>query len=422
MVGALLLFVVVGSLFRPAGDVVRGQSKADKKPQPREHLDLPVSIEAPVEPIPVKGDDGKWYFIYHLFITNWSFSDLTLKRVEIRSERGGQVLAEYGVKELEQWHRFRAVLPTPAPLRLRNRAELRTVNSGWTGVLFAGFTLDKREAIPTVLRHQFAFEANPPITLLRDRPRDQEGELLLEDYPVKVSGNKPLTIGPPLRGGPWKCSGATDPFSLHQHQTSLVVQEGRARIPERFAIDFQKIDERGDILPSPFPEKISNKLFYSYGEEVLAVADGVVAAVKDGVRENSPQADGRIKLAAPVSRDTNAGNQVSLDLGNGRYAFYAHLQPGSIRIRAGDKVRRGQLLALVGNSGNAVGPHLHFHVGDRNSLNGCEGVPFVFDSFDVVGRWPKDYKPATTKSPVRHHQLEMPLKDTVVSFPDSKKR
>jgi hypothetical protein len=285
-------------------------------------------------------------------------------------------------------------------------------------VLFAGFTVDKPTALPASLTHRFAFEANPPIKLLRERPRDQEGALLLDDFPIAVSGQKPLVIRPPVRGGPWKCSGATDPFSLHQHQTTLIVQEGRVRIPERFAIDFQKIDDRGDILPSPFPNEIPNKLFYSYGEEVLAVADGVVASVKDGVPENTPQANGQIKLAAPVSRDTTAGNQVSLDLGNGRYAFYAHLQPGSIRVRAGDKVRRGQVLALVGNSGNTVGPHLHFHVGDRNSLNGCEGVPFVFEAFDVVGHWPKDFKPSPAKVAARRHQLEMPLKDTVVRFPE----
>lgn len=54
--------------------------------------------------------------------------------------------------------------------------------------------------------------------------------------------------------------------------------------------------------------------------------------------------------------------QVSLDLGHGLRAFYAHLQPGSVRVKTGELVKRGQVLGRLGNSGNSAGPHLHFHV------------------------------------------------------------
>jgi murein DD-endopeptidase MepM/ murein hydrolase activator NlpD len=57
---------------------------------------------------------------------------------------------------------------------------------------------------------------------------------------------------------------------------------------------------------------------------------------------------------------------VILDLGGGRYAFDAHLQPGTIRVKPGDRVRTGQILDLVGNSGNSTEPHLHFHLPDGN--------------------------------------------------------
>ena len=83
-----------------------------------------------------------------------------------------------------------------------------------------------------------------------------------------------------------------------------------------------------------------------------------------------PQADGSIVPAVPITAETGTGNQVALDLGDGQFAFYAHLQPG-VRVKLGERVRRGQVLGLVGNSGNATGPGLHFHIGDRNSLNGC---------------------------------------------------
>src|SRR5262249_36823985 len=151
-------------------------------------------IDAPVEPIPVKGDDGKWYLIYHLFITNWSFSDLTLASVEIRAGRGGAVLAEYGATDLEQLHRFRAVLPMSTALPIPTRADLGRLANGRSAVLFAGMPVDNPEALPANLTHRLAFEANPAIKLLRDRPRDQEGELPLEDFPITVSDQKPLVI------------------------------------------------------------------------------------------------------------------------------------------------------------------------------------------------------------------------------------
>jgi hypothetical protein len=78
--------------------------------------------------------------------------------------------------------------------------------------------------------------------------------------------------------------------------------------------------------------------------------------------------------------DTAAGNSIILDIGGGRYALYAHLQPGSILVRRGQHVRTGERLALVGNSGNASGPHLHFHLCDAPSALECQGLPYAFRS------------------------------------------
>ncbi len=63
----------------------------------------------------------------------------------------------------------------------------------------------------------------------------------------------------------------------------------------------------------------------------------------------------------PLTPQTNVGNWLAIDLGKNRSAFYAHLQPNSIRGKDGDQVRKGQVIARLGNSGNAVGLHLHFH-------------------------------------------------------------
>jgi len=93
---------------------------------------------------------------------------------------------------------------------------------------------------------------------------------------------------------------------------------------------------------------------------------------------------------------------VVLDLGQGRYASYGHLQPG-VRVKTGDFVKTGQVLGLVGNSGNSNGPHLHFNVADGPGLLTGDGIPYVFDFY----------------SDGRLHRGEIPLEDRQLRFPQN---
>jgi hypothetical protein len=285
--------------------------------QPRSYQDIPINIEAPIEPIPVKGVDGKWYLAYHLFLTNLGFSDLTLKSVEVSDAARKNVLTRYADKELADFYRFRTLLPTPPLSEMPNKQYPRQISSGRTGVLFFWLTVDSPAAVPASLKHRFVFEPNPLIKLLRGFASDREGgEMVLDGYDVSVSNDKPVVIGAPLRGGDWVCSGGPAINSYHQ---SLSVRAGRVTIAQRFACDFQKVDKERQILPNPFPNEITNKWFYGYGAEILAVGDGKVVFVKDGIPENVPQASGEIKPAVPLTRETTAGNWIAIDLGNNRY-------------------------------------------------------------------------------------------------------
>ena len=64
------------------------------------------------------------------------------------------------------------------------------------------------------------------------------------------------------------------------------------------------------------------------------------------------------------------------------------MQPGSVRVHKGDRVTRGQVIGLVGNTGNSVAPHLHFQVMAGPSSFASNGLPYEIDSFQVTGSTP----------------------------------
>jgi murein DD-endopeptidase MepM/ murein hydrolase activator NlpD len=98
--------------------------------------------------------------------------------------------------------------------------------------------------------------------------------------------------------------------------------------------------------------------------------------------------------------------------------MYAHLQPGSLRVKVGDAVKRGQVLGLVGNTGNSTEPHLHFQLMDRNSPLGSEGLPYALSNFVVTRRVAGDFEhpTATTLAAAEMHRGEIPLEMQLVDF------
>jgi hypothetical protein len=99
-----------------------------------------------------------------------------------------------------------------------------------------------------------------------------------------------------------------------------------------------------------------------------------------------------------------------LEIGERRYAYYAHLQLGSLRVKVGDRVRKGQVLAKVGNSGNASGPHLHFHVCNSPGPNSCDPVPYVYTSYLLSGRLM--WNPNRT----RKVEFQVPTNGSIMTF------
>jgi murein DD-endopeptidase MepM/ murein hydrolase activator NlpD len=207
-------------------------------------------------------------------------------------------------------------------------------------------------------------------------------------------------------------------LATSDHRRTLIPVDGKARIAQRFAIDWMRLGPDGRLFHG---DSSANANFYGYGAEVLAVADGRVADLKDGLAENVGSNE---RAARVITLDNVVGNFITLDLGHGRFAVYAHLQPGSLKVKLGDRVRAGQLLALLGNSGNSDAPHLHFHLVDANSPLGAEGIPYEFEQFDQLGvtggpdllDGGAPWKPEAGAKPVPRRR-EFPLDNAVVAFP-----
>jgi len=83
-------------------------------------------------------------------------------------------------------------------------------------------------------------------------------------------------------------------------------------------------------------------------------------------------------------------------------------------VKLGDKVRKGQALGLVGNSGNSTEPHLHFHISNGNSPLGSDGLPYQIAEFEVQGKGTA-WKPSQATAPQKR-RLEIPTENDVVRF------
>lgn len=150
---------------------------------------------------------------------------------------------------------------------------------------------------------------------------------------------------------------------------------------QEFAFDLDQLDSNMEVVLN---QKKPNEEYPCYGKEVIAVADGEVVDSFDQLPENPSSCSDLskeqiIKFAQEYGHvHLSGGNQVVLKHSNGEYSFYAHLIPGSLKVKKGDKVKRGQILGKVGNSGNSDGPHLHFQLMDGPDKSTARGLPCRF--------------------------------------------
>jgi len=130
------------------------------------------------------------------------------------------------------------------------------------------------------------------------------------------------------------------------------------------AWDFRKVDQKGEFFSGP-PAEL--KSYYTYEQPVYACADGEVYQVHGDFPDHPVGGAGALEES----------NSVLIKHANGERSVVGHLEKGSLRVKVGDPVKQGQLLAVLGNSGRSWSPHLHFAIFDDDGVS----LPTAFVDF-----------------------------------------
>jgi hypothetical protein len=290
--------------------------------------------------------DGHAFLCYELLITNMESIPFRVERIDFYAEGEPTSLSEQGQAQLK--HSLSHPGWTGSKGRVR---DVQLLRGGERVVDFVWIPLPAGSLPPKRLEHT--------ITLRRSTA---EASITLPAGSIDVVDHA-VTIDPPLRGANW--AAFNGPSASSQHRKSMDSFNGKTYLAERFAIDWVQIDKEGQTSHG---DRVNLQNYLCYGQPVYAVADATVDSVLDGLPNGRPEAHGKpADPKVPMTLDTIAGNNVILKLSDGIYAGYAHLQPHSTRVKVGDHVKAGDILGLIGDSGNSTEPHLHFQLMDATA-------------------------------------------------------
>jgi hypothetical protein len=338
---------------------------AERSPAPSTAVEpaaaTPLLAEVLSPPIPVPATDGKVHLAYELQLTNALGQDVTVSSVAVKA--GDKTLLSLAGDRLPYWMR---TLGGTEPTSKMGPGQSAVV---WLDVVIDGPT-DSTPAVPQQLSHTIVTNLTKPMPPLLPAT-------MTEDVaPVTVSTHEPPVISPPLDGPRWVDGNSC--CDMTPHRMALNPLNGKLWAAERFAIDYVQMSPDATIYRGDASKPESYPYF---GADIHAVADGPVVGVVDGLPE---QVAGQSPTGLPL--DQYGGNHIVQDIGDGNYAFYAHLKTGSVKVKPGDRLTTGQVIGNLGNTGNTDAPHLHFHVMSTPDPLMANGIPFIFKSFKLDGR------------------------------------
>lgn|SRR5215469_16746033 len=355
--------IVVNLIAALTGAMALGAAATSSEPPHNDPLYMRlIATPRPGEAAVLDGG-GRKYSAFEVHLTNFGQTSIRLTQVEVTATNGAQRL----FTEVGTGRRLNATYAAVASDYTKPQEPV--LKPGQAGILFLFPDFAPERGIPDT----FA----TAISVKGEGLRGSSGTI--EVAPIPVSNGAPMIIQSPLRGDRWIAMNG--PSNASPHRRAILPVDGKAMIGQRYAIDWVQVGDDGHTYTG---DKSDNRSYRCYNQPIHAAADGKIMEVKDGVAENIPNSG---KIAVEMRWDTIAGNHIIEDFGNGRYAAYAHLRPGSITVKVGDSVHAGDVIAHLGNTGNSSEPHLHFQICTLPSFIKSEGLPFAIDRFTRV-----DYK------------------------------
>jgi hypothetical protein len=357
-------------------------------------LDIPgqLSVKILQAPAPLKAD-GHYYLVYEDMLTNFQQKPVTLTSLKVNN-------IEFGQKELlSMVHSIAHRKSKEGEDSTDADKNLLTFHSGESKLVYVWLPFDQLDAVPDKLIQTVNYQwRNPPSD-------EAAGTLTVKTEPVNIDKTPLVIVNPPLKGAHWVFGNG--PSNTSEHRKSHIIVNGNVHFAQRYAIDFVQIDDQDHLYNGDASE---NKSYYCYGKEVIAAAPGKVILVKDGMPDNIPG-----KKPAPAV-STAAGNYIIIQIDKNHYAAYAHFIPGSITVKEGDEVKKGQVIGKVGNSGNSSAPHLHFQISNSPSFLGSDAIPYGFNHFFIEAEYDKAQQKLINLPVPKKATDELALENTVVGF------
>jgi hypothetical protein len=320
--------------------------------------------------------------MYELHLTNFGSTPLSVRRIEVfdAGVSGAQPIATFSSEQLS------TMLQAVGMKASADANGNPQIAGGGSAIVFVAIELDRGLHVPEKILNRVVTTNS-----------QAEGAIISTHHTMLH------VLGPPVEGSNWLAADGPSNDPENHHRRGIFVIDGQAVISRRYAIDWKQIEK--DASFSGDARDVHS--YYAYGRPVFAVADGRIVTAKDGLPDNVPGHGESFHPAVPITIDTVAGNTITLDLDGGQFAYYMHLQSGSLLVKPGDRVRRGQVLARIGCSGDSREPHLHFEVTTSSKLIAGEGVPYLIERYRSI--------PAKG-GPIELHSRELPLNHSVVIF------
>ena len=341
----------------------------------------------------VRGDDGMDHVEYDLLVVNAFSEPVTLSSVVVLDPNGKELMRMDGDDLAAATQTL--LSKTPSPVVPASAAVSVDVDL----IMPPG-------AAPERVTHRIAYTLAPDSKdkAMIDRPEIDGPEVAINWAPA-------IVIRPPFAGDGWLVTSVCCKPNVHRDER-VAINGARIETAETFAVDWGKV--KGDRLYDG--DGKTAEQFYGFGEDVLAVADGTVVSIHDGMSDATP-----LVAMIPKSPSDYGGNNVMTEIAPNVFAWYAHLRERGIAVKVGDAVKAGARIGKLGNTGPSEGPHLHLGLLDKPDPIAGRGLPFVFDSFTLVGAvdFDKSEGDRLVIAPQsRQVRSEYPLYGGILNFPE----